>query len=292
LTRGYVREIHPFIGPRIDVPAPDVNTNGQIMAWFVDEYSKIKGQFTPGVVTGKPIELGGSLGREEATALGGAFVLENFLKSTKKSKKGLKVAIQGFGNVGGNMAKILDNWGYKVVAISDVGGAIYDEKGLAINKVCDAQKGICKPEHFKGAKKITNQELLLLPVDILIPAALSKQITSQNADKIKAKIIVEMANAPVTEEADIVLDKKGIPVIPDILANSGGVIVSYFEWVQNSSNEYWTKERVNSALEEKIGLAFNKVFEFQTKNKMSLREACYGIAIDRILKAEKMRGTI
>jgi glutamate dehydrogenase/glutamate dehydrogenase (NAD(P)+) len=292
LTRGYIREIHQFIGPRIDVPAPDVNTNGQIMAWFVDEYSKIKGQFTPAVVTGKPIELGGSLGREEATALGGAFVLENFLKSTKKYKKGLKVAIQGFGNVGGNMAKILDNWGYKVVAISDVSGAIYDDKGLSINKVCDALNGHCRPENFKGGKKITNEELLLLPVDILIPAALSKQITSQNADKIKAKIVVEMANAPVTEEADVILEKKGIPVIPDILANAGGVIVSYFEWVQNSSNEYWTKERVNKSLEEKIGLAFNKVFEFKTKNKMSFREACYGIAIDRILKAEKLRGTI
>jgi glutamate dehydrogenase/leucine dehydrogenase len=291
LTRGYVREIHQFIGPKIDVPAPDVNTNGQIMAWFVDEYSKIKGEFTPGVVTGKPIELGGSLGREEATALGGAFVLENFLKSTKKYKKGLKVAIQGFGNVGGNMAKILDNWGYKVVAISDVNGAFYDEKGLAINKVCDAQKGTCKPDHFKG-KKITNQELLYLPVDILIPAALSKQITSQNADKVKAKIIVEMANAPITEEADAILEKKGITVIPDILANSGGVIVSYFEWVQNSSNEYWTKERVNESLEEKIGLAFKKAFDFKTKNDMSFREACYGIAIDRILKAERLRGTV
>ncbi len=291
LTRGYVREIHQFIGPRIDVPAPDVNTNGQIMAWFVDEYSKIKGEFTPGVVTGKPIELGGSLGREEATALGGAFVLENFLKSTKKYKKGLKVAIQGFGNVGGNMAKILDNWGYKVVAISDVNGAVYDEKGFAINKVCDAQKGTCKPDHFKG-KKITNQELLYLPVDILIPAALSKQITSANADKVKAKIIVEMANAPVTEEADAILEKKGITVIPDILANSGGVIVSYFEWVQNSSNEYWTKERVNESLEEKIGLAFKKAFDFKIKNDMSFREACYGIAIDRILKAERMRGTV
>jgi glutamate dehydrogenase/leucine dehydrogenase len=294
LTRGYVREVHKFVGPDVDIPAPDVNTDQEVMAWFVDEYSKIKGGFIPGVVTGKPISLGGSLGREEATALGGAFILNRLLSKTgkfsKKSKDKISVAVQGFGNVGGNIAKILDKWGYKVVAISDVVGAIYNPKGLDINSVCNKSSTRCGVKDFKIGKKVSNEELLELPVDVLIPAALSKQITYKNVSKIKAKIILEMANAPITEDVDKILEKNEVVVVPDILANSGGVIVSYFEWVQNSQNLYWEKDYVNNLLKQKIEKAFDEVYELSSGKNM--RDASYKIAVSRILEAEKMRGTL
>ncbi len=296
LTRGYVREIHQLIGPNIDVPAPDVNTNAEVMAWFVDEYSKIKGEFLPGVVTGKPIILGGSEGREEATALGGAFVLKRYMEkirgSKKNNKKPITVAIQGFGNVGGNLGKILDDWGHKIVAASDADGGIYKSTGLDIKSVCNTKDSRCKLHEMKNVKRISNEELLQLPVDVLIPAALSKQITVKNADKIKAKTIIEMANAPISEEADKILADKKITVIPDVLANSGGVIVSYFEWVQNSDNHYWSKDKVNEMLKEKIEKAFDNVFELSQKTKDSIRISAYSLAIRRILNAEKLRGTI
>lgn len=297
LTRAYVRAFHRFIGPRTDIPAPDVNTNAQTMAWFVDEYSRITGHFEPGVVTGKPIELGGSLGRDEATGLGGAYVLDAYRQDKQPfdaaqggsaEPKDWKVAIQGFGNVGGHIAHLLHEWGYKVVAVSDATGGRYDANGLNVPALCKG-KG-CKLKDDPQGAFIENKDLLELDVDVLIPAALSDQITSANAQNIKAHTILEMANAPVAKSADDVLFKKGVTIIPDILANSGGVVVSYFEWVQNSSNEYWKKDRVYDSLKEIIVGAYERVRDRAAKESHSLRVAAYEEAIDRILAAEKLRG--
>jgi glutamate dehydrogenase/leucine dehydrogenase len=295
LTRGFVRATHQFIGPRQDIPAPDVNTNSQVMAWFVDEYAKIIGRFEPGVVTGKPVILGGSHGREAATSLGGAFVLDAYChdNNLKGKKEELTVAVQGFGNVGRNIAHILHAWGYKVVAVSDVSGARYDQKGLAVDALCDSKEGGCiLADAESSAAHITNEELLTLDVDILIPAALAEQITKENAGNVKARIILEMANAPVSKEADAVLAENGVVVIPDILANAGGVIVSYFEWVQNSSNDYWTEETVNERLREKIIDAYSRMRSRAKRDKRDLRTAAYEEAVERILKAERMRGNL
>lgn len=288
LTRGYVRAFHRFIGPRTDIPAPDVNTNAQTMAWFVDEYAKITGHFEPGVVTGKPIELGGSLGRDEATGLGGAYVLDAYREDKKAERKNWTVAVQGFGNVGGHIARILHDWGYKVVAVSDATGGRYSAEGLDVSALC-AQKGCRMKEETQGTF-IENKDLLELDVDVLIPAALSDQITKENASRIKAHTILEMANAPVSKDADTILFAKDITIIPDILANSGGVVVSYFEWVQNSSNEYWKKERVYDALKETIIDAYTRMRDRASTENHSFRVAAYEEAIRRILVAEKLRG--
>ena len=291
LTRGFVRAAHTFIGPRIDIPAPDVNTNAQTMAWIVDEYSAITGSFEPGVVTGKPLSLGGSLGREEATSLGGAYVLHEYLTRNNKKPEDTRVAIQGFGNVGRHIAEILSDWGYKVVAVSDVSGARYNENGIEVAKVCAEKEGGCAlADAAIDAEQIENSELLTLDVDVLIPAALSDQITEENADAVRAPIILEMANAPVNKEADTVLAKKGTVVIPDVLANAGGVIVSYFEWVQNASNDYWKEDVVNERLKEKILDAYNRVCTRAEKENHDLRAAAYEEAVERILDAERLRG--
>ena len=282
LTRGFVKESRNFIGPYKDIPAPDVNTNSETMAWFVDEYSKLQGEFTPGVVTGKPINLGGSKGRETATSLGGAFVLDKFIKSNNEEGRSKTVAVQGYGNVGMNIAKILNDWGYKIVAVSNSSGGKYKEDGLDIKEEFEEIAG----------QEISNEELLLLDVDVLIPAALSNQITKDNADKVKASIILEMANAPVSKSADEILYKNNVTVIPDILANAGGVIVSYLEWVQNSENYYWDEKRVNEELKEMIEKAFDKVVDVSKKENIDLRNASYVMAIERIIEAEKLRGTL
>jgi glutamate dehydrogenase/leucine dehydrogenase len=269
------------------------------MAWFVDEYARITGHFEPGVVTGKPIELGGSEGRDEATGLGGAYVLDAYrvdpasLKLRRASKKGnepkdWKVAVQGFGNVGGHIARLLHEWGYKVVAVSDATGGRYNPDGLNVSQLC-TKKG-CKMKDESQGTFIENKDLLELDVDVLIPAALSDQITDKNAANIQAHTILEMANAPVAKSADDILFKRGVTIIPDILANSGGVVVSYFEWVQNSSNEYWKKERVYDALKETIVGAYERVRDRASAEKHSLRVAAYEEAIHRILAAEKLRG--
>lgn len=292
LTRGFTKEAVNIIGPHIDIPAPDVNTNAQTMAWIVDEYSNIKGEFTPGVVTGKPLELGGSKGREVATSLGGSFILEKFRKQEDLEAKDMKVSIQGFGNVGMNIAKILYEWGYKVVAVSDSRGGIYNENGLNIPNVIShtgKQEGRL-PEN--EGMQISNAELLLLNVDVLIPAALSDQITKENASNVKAKIILEMANAPVTKEADEILAKNGTTVLPDILSNAGGVIVSYLEWVQNSQNYYWTEKRVNKELKQIIETAYDHIFNIAKAKKTNIRNAAYILAVNRIISAEKLRGTL
>ncbi|MCI0565699.1 Glu/Leu/Phe/Val dehydrogenase [bacterium] len=290
LSRAFIRETHRFIGPEMDIPAPDVNTDEKIMAWIVDEYSKIKGRFVPAVVTGKPLELGGSKGRTEATALGGAYVLRELLKKGGLPEKGLSVIIQGFGNVGGNMARILHEWGFKVVGLSDSRGALYAEDGIDMGFVKgEASRRL--PE-IAGARKISNEELLASPCDILIPAAISDQIHAGNARDIKAKIILEMANAPVSPDADLILAEKKIVVVPDTLANAGGVIVSYFEWVQNSINDYWPLAVVNEKLEQKMTEAFSNVSKLSEERNIPLRTAAMSLAFDRILRVERLRGSL
>lgn len=294
LTRALTRKLAPNIGEQLDVPAPDLNTNSKIMDWIADEYSKVTGKNTKAVVTGKSISNGGSKGREEATGLGGFFVLEQLVKKLNL-KKPLTVAVQGFGNVGSNIAAILNNNGYRVVALSDIKGGIYDSKLTGFNidlvRACRLEKGMLAGCYCIGsvcdlAPKhdgvITNEELLELPVDILIPAALENVITKENASNIKAKIVFEMANGPTTFEADELLNKKGVLVIPDVLANSGGVTVSYFEWYQNIHNERWSLRKVNGRLKEKMEKAFEEVWRIHKEKKVTLRTASYILALRRL----------
>ncbi|MBI2017645.1 Glu/Leu/Phe/Val dehydrogenase [Candidatus Daviesbacteria bacterium] len=298
LTREFAKRLALNIGPTVDVPAPDVNTNFKIMDWFEDEYAKATGDKTKAVVTGKSIANGGSLGREEATGMGGFFVLEKLVQNLG-FKKPLTVAIQGFGNVGSNFAKILYENGFKIVAISDVKGGIFDnsEQGFNIDLVraCRLEKGklagcYCIGSVCDLAPKddgiITNEQLLELDVDVLIPAAMENVITSKNAKNIQAKIIFEMANGPITPEGDEILYKKGIIVMPDVLANSGGVTVSYFEWYQNMHNQKWDLKRVNSKLKEKMENAFEKVWKIHKGKKVNLRLASYILALQRLVKTK------
>lgn len=292
LSRGYIREIHNFIGPEIDIPAPDVNTNEKIMAWMVDEYSIIKGKFVPGVVTGKPLELGGSKGRAVATGLGGAYILREFIQKEKWDSSKIKIVVQGFGNVGFNIVKILDEWGYKIIALGDAEKSIYNKEGLNIKEIISKQKKEGIIPEISGVEKISNKELLELECDVLIPAAISHQITKENVHEIKAKVILEMANAPIAPKVDSILIDKKIKVIPDILSNSGGVVVSYFEWIQNSTNEYWSEKEVFDKLEKRMVEAFNLVYFSGQSEKNDLRTSAHIIAIKRIIKAEKLRGNL
>ncbi|MBI2028225.1 MAG: Glu/Leu/Phe/Val dehydrogenase [Candidatus Levybacteria bacterium] len=297
LTRQFTRKIADFIGPQKDVPAPDVNTNPKIMSWIKNEYSNLTGQDSPAVVTGKPIEDGGSQGRTEATGLGGVYALLTVLSKLGKDPKGMSVAIQGFGNVGSFLAKFLQKEGFKVVALSDSKGGIYIPDGIRdIDEVkrCKEEKGllagcycvgsVCDLKNMKnlGGKNIEADKVLTLPVDIIVPAALENSITKENAEKITAKIILEMANGPTTLEADEILQKKDVVVIPDILANSGGVAVSYFEWYQNLNSKHWGKEEVFKKLREKMEKATGKVLDTSNKYGVSLREAAYIVALNRI----------
>lgn len=298
LSRLFIDRLGTAIGPTIDVPAPDVNTNPTIMSWMVDEYSHIVGKKIPAVITGKPLEKGGSLGRTEATGLGGSYVLLATLKHLKKNPKGMTVAIQGFGNVGYYVAYFLHRAGMKVVAVSDSKEGIYVAEGLnpemtleckkkkgylsgcyCVGSVCDLQKG----------RKITNEELLELPVDVLVPAALENVITSTNASKIKAPLILEMANGPITDDADEVLRKKEIVVIPDILANSGGVATSYYEWYQNMHRQKWSKEKVFTKLHAQLDKATQEVLGAKKKYKSTMWEAAYIVALMRIMKADSRK---
>jgi glutamate dehydrogenase/leucine dehydrogenase len=300
VTREYARAMAPFIGPEIDVPAPDVYTNPQIMAWIADEYSKIKGHNVLGVVTGKAIETGGSLGRDSATSQGGVYVIEEYLKSVGKfpfDNTGLRpamtVAVQGFGNAGSHVARLLSALGMKVIAISDSKSALHCEEGMdaeaaMVCKVEKGQVGECTPV---GAKCdiITNEQLLALPCDILVLSALENQITVDNADKVQARLIVELANGPVTPEADEILARKGVPVIPDILANAGGVTVSYFELVQNQMNYYWSLDEVLGKLKSIMQAAWRDVHANMEKFKCTYREAAFITALRRLEAAIKMR---
>ncbi|MCL2256436.1 MAG: Glu/Leu/Phe/Val dehydrogenase, partial [Firmicutes bacterium] len=253
LTRRFVRAIYRSIGEYVDIPAPDVNTSAKVMGWFMDEYSSLKGYNCPAVVTGKPIPLGGSLGRVEATGRGCVIAARETLKKLEQEVEGTTVVVQGFGNVGHIAAKLLHEMGAKVLAVSDSSGGIHSETGLNIPEVVEfvhGQNNLLKDYKAKGVKTIKNADLLTLPCDVLIPAALDNQINAQNANDIKAKIIIEGANGPTTLDADKILHQKGIIVVPDILANAGGVTVSYFEWAQNLQNFYWTEEEVNDKLDK------------------------------------------
>lgn len=292
LTRTYIDKISAIISPNTDIPAPDVGTNAQTMDWMVDEYSKLKGESVYGIVTGKSIEIGGSKGRNEATGRGVCFVTLEMMKKYNMKPEDCKIVIQGMGNVGSISAKLLDEEGAKIIAVSDVSCAIYNENGLdiaGIYKYLDSGKNLL--DGYTGdCKRITNAELLELPCDILIPAALENQITAENADRIKAKIVIEAANGPTSVEADEILNKKGVKVLPDILSNSGGVIVSYFEWVQNLQNFYWEEDDVNAKLKRQIVGAFNDVFDAREKYDCTFRVAAYIVALNRLVTAKKLRG--
>lgn len=301
VTKKFAKALADNIGPQKDVPAPDVNTNSKIMDWFENEFAKVTGDKSKAVVTGKSLKNGGSAGREEATGMGGFYVLERLVKKLGL-KKPLTVAIQGFGNVGSNMASILYDHGYKIVAVSDVKGGIYDSssKGFNIDLVreCRLEKGVLAGCYCIGsvcdlARKydkgvISNESLLELPVDILIPAAIENVLTGKNANKVKAKIVFEMANGPTDFEADKILSKKGILVFPDVLCNSGGVTVSYFEWLQNRKGEKWSKEKVNQKLKVKMEKAFDLLWEISKKKKVTPRIAAYILALQRLSAKQKL----
>ncbi|MGC8645409.1 MAG: Glu/Leu/Phe/Val family dehydrogenase [Thermoplasmata archaeon] len=291
LSRGYVRAIGEYIGPEIDIPAPDVYTTPQIMAWMMDEYSAMKGYNVPGVITGKPLEIGGSLGRGDATARGGMYVLREAAKHLKIDLSKATVAIQGFGNAGEFAHKLVTEMFHaKVVAVSDSRGGIYKKDGLNFDEVKQHKAKTGSVIGLKGAKDITNEDLLKLDVDVLIPAALENQITGKNAASVKAKIVLELANGPTTPDADEILAKNKVFDIPDFLANSGGVIVSYFEWVQNIGGFYWDIDEVYQRLDKKISKSFWDTVETMGKYNTNPRMAAYILAVDRIAKAMKVRG--
>lgn len=289
LTRRYAAEIFPLIGPDKDVPAPDVGTDAQVMAWIMDTYSQQVGYAVPGVVTGKPLSLGGSLGREEATGRGVVYVTLEAIRHLRLSLENATVAIQGFGNVGSHTARIMQQHGARVIAVSDVHGGIYNEKGLDIVRLL--QRDANQPLHVTDqGDTITNEELLQLECTVLVPAALSEQITDRNANSLKCRILSEGANGPTTLEADRILADKGIFVIPDILANSGGVIVSYFEWVQDLQRFFWSATDIQSRLQAIITSAFHRTLQFSTERRVSMRMAALMSGIDQVAQAHLQRG--
>lgn len=290
LTRRYTADIISFIGPERDIPAPDVYTNDQVMAWIMDTYSMYKGYAVPGVVTGKPISLGGSVGRSTATARGCVYVIEEAAKRMGMKLAGAKVAVQGFGNAGYYSAIFLHDLGCKIVAVSDSKGGIYSEKGLEPREVFEHKKKTTSVVNFKGAKNITNEELLTMKCDILVPAALENVITKENAQYVQAKIIGEAANGPTTPDADEILHKKGILVLPDILANAGGVTVSYFEWVQDINAFFWDEDRVNSELKKVMMKATNDVYNISKKYNVDMRMGAMILALERVAEATRLRG--
>jgi glutamate dehydrogenase (NAD(P)+) len=290
LTRRYVAEIIDAIGPEKDVPAPDVNTNDQVMAWVMDTYSMHVGHTSTAVVTGKPIELGGSLGRREATGRGVMIVTREAARHLGFDIKGATVAVQGFGNVGSVSADLLAKTGALIVAVSDWKGGVQNPKGLDITKMLEYAKEHKTIDGFPGGEPITNEELFSLEVDVLIPAALENQITVENAGQIRAKILTEGANGPTTPDAHKMLHERGVFVIPDILANSGGVTVSYFEWVQDRHGYFWEEEEVNTKLEKKMVEAFDDVLQTSLKYTVDLRTAAYIVAINRVGTVTRMRG--
>ena len=290
LTRRYVAEIIDLIGPEKDVPAPDVNTNDQIMAWVMDTYSMHVGHTATAVVTGKPIEMGGSLGRREATGRGVMIVTREAAKHLGFDIKGATVAVQGFGNVGSVSADLLAKAGAKIVAVSDWKGGVHNDKGLDIPALLEYARTNKTVDGFTGGEPLTNDQLFALQVDVLIPAALENQITEENAAGIKAKIVTEGANGPTTPAAHTIMHGNGIFVIPDILANSGGVTTSYFEWVQDRYGYFWEEEEVNTRLEKKMCEAFEDVLQTSLKYKVDLRTGAYIVAINRVGTVTKMRG--
>ncbi|MHC4327230.1 MAG: Glu/Leu/Phe/Val family dehydrogenase [Planctomycetota bacterium] len=300
LSRGFIRRIADFIGPDTDIPAPDVYTNEMVMGWMMDEYSKIRRSHTPGVITGKPIALGGSLGRREATGRGAFYCIKELEKQRKWNRSDIRVAVQGFGNVGQSVAGFLHADGYKVVAVSDSRGGIYNPDGFDIpsliqfkNQTREVRAVYCKGTvcEMVEADKLTNEELLELDVDILIPAALENQIHANNAASVKAKVIVEVANGPITTEGDRILQEGNKLIVPDILANAGGVTVSYFEWVQNKTGQYWDLEEVNSRLGKSMAREYNTVSALTQEKSIDMRTAAYVHALRRLGEAIESKGT-
>lgn len=289
LSRRFFRAINPIIGVNRDIPAPDVNTNPQIMAWFMDEYGMINGH-TPGIVTGKPIELGGSLGRNAATGKGTAIIARETANLLNMDLEGASVVIQGFGNVGSFAGRFLNEMGSKIIAVSDVNGGLYDPEGLDITSLIDYNNKNGTIKGFSQGDLVSNEDILNIECDFLIPAALGGVIHKMNVEKLNCRVIIEAANGPVTPPADDILFKKGVYVVPDILTNAGGVTVSYFEWVQNLQQFQWTEEEVNDKLENKMVAAFNEVSSMMKSKKTSMRMAAFAVAIDRVAKSFELRG--
>ncbi len=306
ISRAYVRAFQEFVGPDIDIPAPDVNTTPDIMAWMRDEYEKRTRSYAPAMITGKPLSFGGSRGRDTATAKGGFFILQELVESEALDPKELRVVVQGFGNAGATMAHFLHNAGYTVVAISDSHGGIYSPDGIDPVRIEKYKKktgfvageyckgSVCDIEKMKmdGVRHVSNEELLELPCDILVPAALDNVITEKNAGKIKAKVILELANGPTTPEADAILEKRKIRVVPDVLANAGGVTVSYFEWTQGRSGEQWTDEQVDRDLKRVILTAYKDVRREVHRRKIPYRKAAFLVGVKRIVEAMRVRGWV
>ncbi len=288
MSRRFFRAIDPIIGVNVDIPAPDVNTNAQVMSWFMDEYSQLHG-YSPAIVTGKPLELGGSEGREAATGRGTAIITRETAEKWEIDLQGAQIVVQGFGNVGSYAAKFLHEYGCKVIAVSDVSGGLYDPDGLDIPTLFEYNYKHRTIDGFEQGKKITNEELLALECDFLIPAALGSAINEQNVDKLNCKVIIEAANGPVTGDAANKLWDKKIGIIPDILTNAGGVTVSYFEWVQNLQQFKWDEEDVNAKLENKMVKAFNEVFALKKEKNVPMRIASFMVAIDRVQTAYNLR---
>ncbi|AVP36624.1 Glu/Leu/Phe/Val dehydrogenase [Staphylococcus felis] len=289
LSRGYVRAISQIVGPTKDIPAPDVFTNSQIMAWMMDEYSQMDEFNSPGFITGKPIVLGGSQGRDRSTALGVVIAIEEAAKRRGKTIKDSRIVIQGFGNAGSFLAKFLYDEGAKIVGISDAYGALHDPEGLDIDYLLDRRDSFGTVTNL-FEDTISNKELFELDCDILVPAAIANQITADNAADIKAEIVVEAANGPTTPEATKILTEKGVLLVPDVLASAGGVTVSYFEWVQNNTGYYWTEDEVNEKLREKLVTAFDTIYNLSQNRKIDMRLAAYIVGIKRTAEAARYRG--
>ncbi len=290
LSRRFASEISLLIGPESDIPAPDMNTTGEIMAWIMDTVSMEKGYSVTGVVTGKPLEVGGSEGRQAATGRGVTISALELCKRIGREPTQTTVAVQGFGNVGSVSADLMAEKGFKVCAVSDVRGGVYDAAGLDVKAVLEHRVRTGFVEGFPGATSVTNEELLELPVDLLIPAAMENQITKRNAEKIQASLIVEGANGPTTPDADLILERRGVIVVPDILANAGGVTVSYFEWVQDLQSFFWEEDEINNKLERIMVRAFHQMCEQADKHNVSLRLGAYLVAVKRVADATRVRG--
>ena len=290
MTRRYTTEIINFIGPEADIPAPDVGTSPREMAWIFDTYSMNKGYSVLGVVTGKPLEVGGSVGRVEATARGAAFCVREALRKQDLSIEGRRVAVQGFGNVGSNLAIILAGQGATIVALSDSRGGVHNADGIDVQAALAHKQDTGSLEGLAGAEAITNDELLLVDCDVLAPCALEQVITGENADQIKASIVCEGANGPVTLDADVILDDRGVLVLPDVLANAGGVVVSYFEWVQGLQEYFWKESEVNAKLNDIITRAFAETWRAHEERSLPMRQAAYALAVGRVAEATTTRG--
>ncbi|WP_258959330.1 Glu/Leu/Phe/Val family dehydrogenase [Paenibacillus tyrfis] len=292
LSRGYVRAISQLVGPTKDIPAPDVFTNSQVMAWMMDEYSRIREFDSPGFITGKPLVLGGSAGRESSTALGVTIVMKEAAKIAGLEIPGSRIIIQGFGNAGSFLAQFLHEAGAKVVGISDAYGALYDPEGLDIPTLLDKRDSFGTVTPYFKSQQITNKELLVQECDILVPAAIENQLTEENAPDIKARIVVEAANGPTTLKATEMLTNRGILLVPDVLASAGGVVVSYFEWVQNNQGYYWSEEEVQDKLEKILTTSFHNVYRTSTDKKVDMRLAAYIVGLKRVAEAIKWRGWV